>query len=385
VPPTVEDDLRLLKAFACYARRQLGPDGPSVAHVELGQSLRRAPADAAVAVVAGARSPMAERIFAVRSGMRPQWRGKAHAATDSPGAEFTIWDRWRLDKVRPAPPGFDVLAIVTTYNEAGIIEQQLQRLINGGIRVHVIDNWSTDGTDQLVSSHAGSGRLTMERFPANGPAPWFELSSLLRRVAEVAHTSGADWVIHHDADEIHDSPWAGVSKRQALWALQQWGFNCADHTVVEFRPVADTWQPKDDLDSSFEWFEFGPAEGHFTMQRAWRPQEMAVSNLESGGHTVDFPAKKIFPYKFPLRHYPLRSTDHARRKLFEERRPRWSPEERARGWHVQYDHLSEDASFVWDPSALQRWSTVDEKLLLQRISGVGLPNNPRPDEATTAA
>lgn len=379
------DDLAVVEAFAAYLRRQLGEGGPEVLEVGLGESLRRARADAGIALVAGARSRSAERLFALRSGMRPQWRGRAHLLRGSEGLDLTVWDRWPIARAARPPAGFEVLAVVTTYNEADIVGQQVERLLAGGLRVHVIDNWSTDGTAAIVQSLLGRGRLSMERFPEGGPTPYFELRPLLRRVSEVAHSSGADWVIHHDADEVHGSPWPGVTKRQALWAVERWGFNCVDHTLVDFRPVDDAWRPGADLVGSFEWFEFGSDPAHFTLLRAWKPQAAAVSIAESGGHEVVFEGRRVFPYKFPIRHYSIRSGEHARRKLFRDREPRWSPEEKAMGWHRHYDRFDRGSSFVWDRADLYHLSDLDGALLVQRLSGVGLPSNPRPAEAASAS
>lgn len=379
------DSSGLLDSFAAYLRRQLGPDGGPVIQLKLGESIRSAPADASVAVVAGKRSPLGERLFRMRSRMHVQWRGVAKTAPGIPGIEFAVWDRWRLQDVGRPPAGFDVLAIVTTYNEADIIEQTLRRLIDGGVRVHVIDNWSTDGTESLVQKFVSPGQLSMELFPSDGPSRYFQLESLLRRVNQVAHRSGADWVVHHDCDEIHDSAWKGVSLREGLWAVDRWGFNCVDHAGIDFRPVDERWHPGDDLDSSFDWFEFGSSHAHFTLLKAWKPQSAMVSNSETGGHSADFEGRRIFPYKFPIRHYSLRSTAQAQRKLFEERKNRWDPAERAKGWHHHYDDFDEHSAFVWDTARLHRWSTVDSELLLQRLSGVWLPNNPRPEEAAPGA
>jgi glycosyltransferase involved in cell wall biosynthesis len=376
-----DDPHRLLDGLAAYLRRQLGEDGPEVLEVPLGSSLRKASVDAGVAVVAGRRSRLAEAVFAARSGMRPQWRGTARWEPGQPGVDFSVWDRWSVGKVGAPPPEFDVLAIVTTYNESDIIEQLLTRLTEGGVRVHVIDNWSTDETVDLVKPFCERGGVTLERFPADGPSQYFELAALLGRMNEVAHGSGADWVVHHDADEIHDSAWPGVSMRQGLWAVGQWGFNCLDHAGLQFRPIDESWQAKDDLDTSFEWFEFGDLPADFNLLKKWRPQTQRVVNSDTGGHFAEFEGRRIFPYKFPIRHYPLRSTAHARRKLFTERRPRWSPEERAKGWHVHYDTFDEGSSFIWDPAKLYRWSTVYQELLLQMVSLVGVWGNPRPDEA----
>ena len=379
--PSVADPALLLDSFVAYLRRQLGPEGPTVAEVRLGESIRSAPTDAGIVVVTGKRSPAGEALFAFRSGMRPQWRGTAHPLPGEVGVGFTVWDRWPLAKVGTPPAGFDVLAIVTTFNEADIICQTLDRLVAGGVRVHVIDNWSTDGTETLVEKYLPGGRVSMERWPTEGPSRYFELEKLLGRVGQVAHDSGADWVVHHDCDEIHDSAWKGVSLRDGLWAVGQWGFNCVDHSGIDFRPVDDTWKPGDDLDTHFDWFEFGASHAQFTLLKAWKPQAAMVVNAETGGHRADFAGRRIFPYKFPIRHYPLRSSDQARRKLFLERKPRFAPEELAKGWHHHYDQFGEESSFVWDRAGLHRWSTIDDGLLLQRISGVWLPNNPRPDEA----
>lgn len=381
MPADDATDLDVLEGFASYLRRQLGAERDAVATVGLGQSIRSAPPGADVVVVAGSRSALGERLFARRSGLSRQWRGTAHVRAGSPGVEFTVWDRWPVGPAGTPPPGFDVLAIVTTYNEADIIDALLRRLTGGGVRVHVIDNWSTDDTFAIAEAHAAPGRVSVERFPASGPTPYFELQPLLRRLGEVAHHSGADWVVHHDADEIHESCWPGVSLRQGLWVADFYGFNCIDHTGFEFRPVDERWQPGDDLESSFEYFEFASSHAHFTLLKKWKPQSARVDNAETGGHRADFDGRRVFPYKFPIRHYSLRSTAHARRKLFAERKPRFSPEERAKGWHTHYDHYDETSTFVWDPAALYRWVRVDADLLLQKLSGVGLPNNPRPDEA----
>src|SRR5207237_7360338 len=46
---------------------------------------------------------------------------------------------------------------------------------------------------------------------------------------------------------------------------------------------------------------------------------------------------------------------HGERKVFLERRPRFSPHERARNWHVQYDGLQKGSSFLRDTCELTRY------------------------------
>ncbi len=288
---------------------------------------------------------------------------------------ITIHDRWDLSTVRNRPESFDVLVIVTTFNEADVIEQLLKRLTASGIRVHVVDNWSNDATPDLLAQYEGAG-VAWERFPSTGSTGHFELERLLSRVEEIASESGANWVIHHDADEIRESPWPGVSLIDALWAIDQWGYNCIDHTVFNFRPVDNSWSPGDDLATSFPWGEFGDTPADFLQIKGWKPQATRLTMAGNAGHEVKFEGRKVFPYKFWLRHYSIRSQEHGERKILRERQPRWSPEERAKGWHVHYDHYNEATSFLWDVGSLVRWDTIDDRFLLERLSGVGMKNNP---------
>lgn len=296
-----------------------------------------------------------------------------------------VFDRWEPSAVAPTPEAFDVLAIVTTFNEADIVEDLLSRLRDDRLRVHVIDNWSTDETFGIVTTRAAQDAgITFERFPADAPPPYFELEKLLGRVEEVAHRSGADWVVNHDADEVRQSPWAGVSLRRALFCVERFGFNCVDHVVMNFRPIGERWEGKARLEDAFFWFEFGDHHAAFRQQKAWKPQPEPVRFASSGGHDAEFLGKRVFPYRFLLRHYPIRSTAHGRRKVLTERKGRFSPEEREKGWHVHYDHYSETSEFLWKPEALHRFTTLedlDRRLLVERLSAAALPANPFPGES----
>jgi glycosyltransferase involved in cell wall biosynthesis len=334
-------------------------------------------ANSGLAVVLGPRSDRSLRRLRERTGLHRAFSGGI--ATNQDRDEFvpiTLLDRWDFAKVEKRPSSFHVLAIVTAYNEADVIEQLLARLTADGIRVHVIDNWSDDATPDILERFAAKGAVTWERFPSTGNTGHFELERLLNRVEEVAAESGADWVIHHDADEIRQPPWPGVSLIDALWAVEQWGYNCIDHTVFNFRPVDNSWSPGDDLATSFPWCEFGDTPADFLQIKGWKPQAQRLSMASNAGHEVKFDGRRVFPYKFLLRHYSIRSQEHGERKILRERQPRWSPEERAKGWHVHYDHYNEQTSFLWKKEGLLRWGTIDEHYLLERLSGVGMANNP---------
>ena len=84
---------------------------------------------------------------------RAQFRGLV-PTSDGGEISFAIRDPWPIDSVGDTPASFTVLAVVTTFNEAEIIEQLIMRLLALGVVVHVVDNWSTDATNEIVSSIA---------------------------------------------------------------------------------------------------------------------------------------------------------------------------------------------------------------------------------------
>ena len=45
---------------------------------------------------------------------------------------------------------FNVTAFMCVFNEADILPWTLKHLIDQGVQVHVIDNWSTDGSDRIA-------------------------------------------------------------------------------------------------------------------------------------------------------------------------------------------------------------------------------------------
>ena len=370
-----------LEAFAAYLRHRLAdaqmaplavvPGAPAGGDHADGE----VPPGADVVLVAGAPGPGRVEGLARATGLSCRLAGP----------DFALLDRFDPAAVGPVPGGFDVLAIVTTFNESDIVAALVERLVADAIRVHVVDNWSSDGTGEILAGLVASGACTSERFPAAGPSPHFELEALLRRVEEIAAASGAHWVVHHDADEIREPPWPGTSLRGGLFAVDSFGFNCVDHTVANFVPVDDGFVAGADLESHFEWFSFGESPGHFLQQKAWKPQEGPVEMASSGGHEVRFAGRRVFPYKFLLRHYPIRSQSHGEQKIFRERRGRFSPAERARGWHVHYDAIERGSSFLGDPATLASARDLDGALLLERLSGAGLPGNPFPGEGPAIA
>ncbi|MFG1426299.1 methyltransferase domain-containing protein [Roseixanthobacter glucoisosaccharinicivorans] len=265
-----------------------------------------------------------------------------------------------VDRARAAlatQPQQRPLAILAAYNEADVIAEVVEDLIEQGCDVAAIDNWSTDETWPLLRMLAARHphHVRIERFPQDGPAKHYEWRRILQRKAQIAHGFAGRWILHTDADELRRSPFPGLDLATALHVAAQAGANRVASNLIHFRPIdARPFRPGT-LKSAFSHFEFGTRPGHFKQVKAWLQGPELVDLASSGGHVASFPGAVDFPYRFLLRHYPIRSAAHGRRKILAERRTRWSPEERALGWHVQYDDFSETAPGFWHAADLVKF------------------------------
>src|SRR5262249_10574746 len=141
----------------------------------------------------------------------------------------------------------------------------------------------------------------------------FSLTRILRRKAELAAKLDASWFINHDADEFRESPWADLDLRRAIQRVDGWGDNAIDFAVLDFWPTHAGFRPGPDARQAFP--RYAPGAGWNRVQiRCWKKGEAAVDLVSSGGHEATFPGRRVFPVRFILRHYPIRSQAHGERK-----------------------------------------------------------------------
>jgi glycosyltransferase involved in cell wall biosynthesis len=275
-----------------------------------------------------------------------------------------------------APVDFRVVAFMAAYNEEDIIVQSIKKWTDQGISVHVLENWSTDATYELAKDLESRLPVTVERFPKDGPSQFFDWAAMLKRMEDLSREIEADWFIRRGADEVLASPWPGVSYRDALYFADQAGFNCIDHTIIEFYPVDDEFETGMDHEAYFKHFDFKNL-SHANQRKAWKNCGQPISTIASAGHDVLFEGRRVYPFKFLLKHYSFRSQRHGEKKVFRERKARWNPEERARGWHVHYDSVQEGHRFVESPSEKTVFDEdrFHKTYLVERLSGIGVNRN----------
>jgi glycosyltransferase involved in cell wall biosynthesis len=271
-----------------------------------------------------------------------------------------------------APINFRVVAFMAAYNEEDIIVQSIKKWTDQGISVHVLENWSTDGTYDLVKELESRLPVTVERFPKEGPSKYFDWGAMLERMEALSREIEADWFVRRGADEVLVSPWLGISYRDALYLVDQSGFNCVDHTIVEFHPVDDGFETGMDHEGYFRHFDFKHL-SHPRQRKAWKNCGQPISTIPSAGHDVLFDGRRIYPFKFLLKHYSFRSQKHGEKKVFRERKARWNPKERARGWHIHYDSMQEGHRFVQSASEKEIFDEdhFNRTYLVERLSGIG--------------
>jgi len=289
--------------------------------------------------------------------------------------QSTILSIVREPRPEPSVPArFRVVAFAGAYNEEDVIVPFLEHTIAQGVDVCLLDNWSTDRTADRAARFLGRGLTAILKFPESGPSQTHEWRSMLTRKAELAAQTEADWFIHVDPDEMRESPWPGLTLREALYRVDQEGFNAVNHTCIVFPPTGIGFRSDLQLQSQFSHFGFGRRWAHDVQIKGWKRQRGRVDCAINGGHTVEFPGRRVYPFKFLLRHYPIRSQEHGEKKVFQERLPRFNPELRRNGWHKQYDEVGPGHSFVHSPDTLLPFDprTFYDEYLVERLSGIGI-------------
>jgi len=258
---------------------------------------------------------------------------------------------------------FRVVALVAAYNEADIVEPVLEHLAANGVWSYLIDDGSTDATVARARRWLGRGLLGIERFErrGDGRTAW---RALLARKQELARELGADWYVHHDADELRETPWPGMTLREAIRWVDRVGCNAIDFRVLNFAPVDDAYRAGADPREHFRRWE-EPADYDRMQRKCWKAGAPDLE-LAEGGHDVRFAGRRLFPLRFLLRHYPIRGQAHGLRKVLQERKGRFADDELAYGWHRQYDHVARpDHLFLRNPAALRPFDL--EQLRLETL------------------
>jgi len=223
-----------------------------------------------------------------------------------------------------------IVAIVAIRNEAAYIANCLRHLIRNAVDVAIIDNESTDDSQSIYLASEFCSFLTeVRQLPFRG-AFYLEQSLLAKQT--LIEELETDWVIHIDADEIMHSYREGESLRAAIERIDAVGYNAIDFNEFVFLPVdvpymsnIQGWQPM------LHYYFLDPQwkKRPQRKMRAWRKD--AHLTIAGGGHRLEGEELSLAPERLALRHYIVRSQEHAFVKYANRIFP---AEELQRRWHL---------------------------------------------------
>jgi glycosyltransferase involved in cell wall biosynthesis len=221
-----------------------------------------------------------------------------------------------------------VVAIIQVYNERRFIAGCIEHLRAQGVDVYLIDDASTDDTVAIAERYLGRGVIAIESLPPHEVHDWREIC---RRKERLAETLDADWLIHHDADEIRVAAASRRSLVDALVEFDEAGYNAVNFLEFTFVPTRE----EPDHDHPYfqrtmrSYYAFAP---RFPARlNAFKRQDGPVELAWSAGHQVRFDGLTIAPRSLYMRHYLFLSRRHAIEK-YVRHRP-FARETVAAGWH----------------------------------------------------
>ncbi|MBN1141572.1 MAG: sulfotransferase [Deltaproteobacteria bacterium] len=268
-----------------------------------------------------------------------------------------VWERcftsergeWRETSLTERGRG-RVVALLAVRNESLFLGRCLEHLFRQGIETCVIDNESTDDTRAIAEGFRGRGVFRIETYPFPG---FFDLAGQLVFKEQLAKEIDAEWFIHHDADEIREAPAPFSTLREGILAAGRQGYNAVNFDEFVFLPTDDkeSFEGRDYVEEMQYYYFFEPSRLHRV--NAWRNNGAPIDLVSSGGHSVKFAGRKIYPTNFILRHYIVLSRAHAVAKYGQERvYSRGEVEER--GWHKARQEFKADRLRFPPPAALKR-------------------------------
>ena len=247
-----------------------------------------------------------------------------------------------------------VVALLAVRNEEYYLERCLMYLYEQGIETCLIDNGSTDRTLEIAQDYLYLGIFRIEHIPFTGIFEWVKI---LEHKCRLAKEIDADWFIHHDADEIREAPKPFANLVEGIKDADEKGYNAINSDEFVFAPTSEkeAFEGKDYLNEMKYYYYFKPDVLHRV--NIWKKTGANVDLASSGGHSVMFANRHIYPKNFILRHYILLSKGHAMEKYGKRN---YDPKELAKGMNVKRARFNPENVIFPNKEDLKRVSGAGE-------------------------
>lgn len=138
-----------------------------------------------------------------------------------------------------------VLNIICSYNEIDYLPYVIRDYTEKGIDIHVIDNYSTDGTWEWLNDN----NISCHKLGTNGE---FNVNKQQRERKRVFMEKNPDWVIYGDADEfIVDGVGLRSSLIDYIKTVDEMGYEVISMNKYEFRNTGEERTYNDPRDVFF--------------------------------------------------------------------------------------------------------------------------------------
>jgi len=199
-----------------------------------------------------------------------------------------------------------IVGMIPVYNEADIISEVIDDLLDQDIELVVLDNGSTDGSYEICKKYADNGRIELHQLRTNK----FDLPLILRMLYDMALKKNPDWVLRCDQDELLESGIKNLNLREAITKEEENGFNLIQFDVFEFFMTDNDNDSAKSVREKYPYYSWQ----HDDAYRAWKCFP-GIGVEDAYGHYPIFPQNlnyRISPKKFVLRHYRFRDINQAR-------------------------------------------------------------------------
>lgn len=175
------------------------------------------------------------------------------------------------------PDDFKVLAVMHVYNDVDILEMNIQYLLSQEIDIYLVDHWSEDGSYEIANKYREQypSHIFSEHFPNNRKSDCYDLYHQLERTEQITRETDYQWYIHYDADEMMVSPWENRNLREAIYYVDELGFNAIENTALST---------------------------DFCRRKTWKKGK-SIDLKDTGGNIARIEEPKIFPLTILSRHF----------------------------------------------------------------------------------
>jgi glycosyltransferase involved in cell wall biosynthesis len=239
----------------------------------------------------------------------------------------------------PALPGLigspsALCAIVAVRNEERYLPMLLEHLKANEVDIVAIDNGSTDQGRDILARHLTGRHDAIHDLPYEGV---FSLKTSLECKERIVSGLPHRWILHCDADEIHQHPEPGRSLADLAVSADKAGANTVNfEEFVCLPPPGEDYEEVDMRRDHLSYYFHQPSP--LRLMRMWR-RDAGLSNIENAGHRLNG-TPRLHEAAGLLKHYIFRNQRHAWEKY---RGRTFSDEELAAGWHSNRVGLTRDA------------------------------------------